>query len=901
MHLNNLGIDNCLLKAVSAAAAAVLFSAAVPISFTAMSCAQEPNAATPLKIPTEFADADIEHFETKVLPLLRERCYDCHSHEAGDASGQLMVDTLASMMSGGTRGPSLVPGNPAASVLYTAMMYDDPELQMPPDGKLSDDEIALFEQWIKSGAAVPAAMVGQATEKNDATASLADSHWSYQPPEPLQVSPEVSEQYPNPIDQAIAVGLADAGLTMSPRASRRTLIRRLTYDLTGLPPTLAEIEEYEQDTAQEHEATRSLVNRLLASPRFGERWARYWMDIARYADNKGYVFQEDREYPQAFKYRDWLIDAFNSDMPYDNFILQQLAADRVAAADDSSNLPALGFLTLGRRFLNNKQDIIDDRMDVVTRGTMGMTLACARCHDHKYDPISQADYYSMFGIFLNTEEPGGDPWPHRLVDSEKMRPSFILIRGSNGNRGDKVPRRFVSFLDKSEQTFEDDSGRVELAGKITSPENPLTARVMANRIWMHLTGSSLVESPSDFGIRCPEPVQKQLLDHLALEFVDSGWSMKSLIRSIVLSDTYAQQSLKREQAASVDPENTLYWKMNRRRLDFEAMRDTMLAVSDQLEPTMHGKPERIDNASVSRRRTIYAYIDRQNLPSIFRTFDFAGPDSHSPQRAQTSVPQQGLYLLNSGLMASLATELGERTQTVAGTGENEARVRWLFEQVFAREPSREEAELAMKFLDTTPERVEPLIENRWIYGYGEYHPASGELRSFTPLPSFANDRWQGGKEMPDGDLGWCMLTASGGHPGNDLAHSVVKRWVAPRDGSVIVFGQLEHPSDQGDGVRGSALVNGELRETWSVANGKTKTHVPKVQIKAGDFVDVVTDCITGPAHDSFNWKFRIKYVDDPGESFATDQDMPRPVPNPLDRWAQLAQALLATNELVHID
>lgn len=386
-----------------------------------------------------------------------------------------------------------------------------------------------------------------------------------------------------------------------------------------------------------------------------------------------------------------------ADLLADDSTTTASAAKPLPVADD---LPALGFLTLGRRFLNNQQDIIDDRLDVVARGLMGMTLTCARCHDHKYDPVTQADYYALFGVFLNTDEPGGEPWPHRLVDSNERRESFILIRGSPSNRGPQVAPRFVSFLATDEKPFSQGSGRLEMAAHIVSPQNPLTARVMANRVWLQLTGSSLVESPSDFGLRCGVPKQRRLLDHLASILIDSGWSLKHLMRAIVTSRVYQQASWHRADAYTIDPENSLYWKMNRRRLDFEALRDTLLARVGELNQEMLGKSTPITTAPFSRRRTVYAYIDRQNLPQLFRTFDVASPDTHSPQRAQTSVPQQGLYLLNSDFLDQLARQLASRAEALSSQPSEQSA--WMFQQVLCRVPAHQELELMLGFLESQP-------------------------------------------------------------------------------------------------------------------------------------------------------------------------------------------------------
>lgn len=855
------------------------------------------------------------YFSEQVMPILAEHCLDCHSHASGESGGGLMLDSLAAMTIGGSRGRAVVASQPDQSLLLTAVGYADTDLQMPPEYQLPENQVSILRQWIASGAEVPQAMRGDSAAGNQSATTPTNAgltHWAYQPPQPWQ--PTLNDGAPagdaNFVDAIIREQLQAAGLELSPRASRGTLIRRLNYDLTGLPPSPQETAAFLSDPRSDDVVIEELISRLLGSPQFGERWARYWMDIARYADNKGYVFQEDREYPEAFRYRDWLITAFNSDMPYDQFVTQQLSADlqpdeTPAVNAQADNLPALGFLTLGRRFLNNKYDIIDDRLDVVSRGLMGLTLACARCHDHKYDPISQADYYSMAGVFLNTEEPGGEPWPHRLADSKEERAAHILIRGNARSVGEKVDRRFVRFLAPQEPAFQNGSGRRELAACITSPDNPLTARVMANRIWLQLTGSSLVESPSDLGLRCPPPHQAALLDQLAIEFVQSGWSMKHLIRLIISSEVYQQQSDYRQDGYAADPENRLYWRMNRRRLDFESLRDTLLSRSGQLESVMYGPAEKIATSPFSHRRTVYAYIDRQNLPSVFRTFDLASPDSHSPMRAQTSVPQQGLYMLNSEFISQLAGELERRSDEAASR--TAARAEWMFERIYCRRPSAEELEMLVRFVENQPYEVPATPVERWICGYAEFDPQMGGLRGFNRLPGYFDSKWQGGQRLPDESLGWCILSAEGGHPGNDLQHAVVRRWIAPRAGRIAVDGKLKHSASEGDGVRGSILLTqtsdntSTLQKQWEVHNQQVNTKLPSVQVAVGEALDFVCDCRTEPSNDSFEWKVRVRYTDEPGENFRSEQDFPAPIAKPLGVWAQLAIALLSTNELAYID
>ncbi len=531
----------------------------------------------------------------------------------------------------------------------------------------------------------------------------AASHWAYRAPE-LRPIPAIDSQgwVRDPIDAIVFEKQHARGIAPNPEADKRTLVRRLYYDLLGLPPTQEQIQAALMD---ESEAWyERLVDDLLQSPHFGERMARYWMDLTRFADTKGYVFMEDRAYPHAYRYRDWLIRSFNQDLPYNDFIKYQLAADRLDPENAQGHLDAMGMLTLGRRFLNNQNDIADDRIDVVTRGLLAMTVGCARCHDHKYDPVKMADYYSLHGVFVNSEEPGGDPSPMRLVDRAEQRPSYILLRGQPGNRGDQIERQFVRFLSKENpRPLNDGSGRIDLANAIVDPSNPLTARVYVNRVWAWLFGSPLVDTPSDFGLRSDPPIQIEVLDRLAIEFVQDGWSTKRLVARLVKSSTYRQSSQYREEVALLDPENRLWWRTIRRRMDMESYRDALLNQSGRIDLAIGGASEKIHEPPYSNRRTLYAYIDRQNLPEFFRSFDFATPDSHVPRRAVTTVPQQGLFALNNDWIQQLASSLAGRLDSV-GTEldpslQQSTRIDKLFQWVLAREATAEERAMAAQFLD----------------------------------------------------------------------------------------------------------------------------------------------------------------------------------------------------------
>ncbi|MEX1097952.1 MAG: PSD1 and planctomycete cytochrome C domain-containing protein [Planctomycetales bacterium] len=606
--------------------------------------------------PRDRREAE-DFFERRVRPLLAEHCFACHGTERQQAG--LRLDSAEGMRAGSDGGPVVIPKDPDGSRLVQVVRYAADDYQMPPKGKLPDEAIDMLETWVRTGAEWPAVSTG-ATRTADAATERGKSHWAFQAVTRPELPAITAADWPaNGIDRFVLARLERAGLSPSPAASRETLIRRAHFVLTGLPPTAAEIERFVADETPE--AFARLVDRLLESPHYGERWGRHWLDVARYADTKGYVFREDRNYPDAWRYRDWVIRAFNDDLPYDEFVKRQLAADLVAP-DDSDAQVAMGFLTLGRRFINNRHDIIDDRIDVVSRGLMGLTVACARCHDHKYDPIPTADYYSLYGVFASCEEPKDGP-PLRLVDAASPHAPRIFVRGNPANPGDPVPRRFPAIAAGADrQPFRDGSGRLEMAEAIVAPRNPLTARVFVNRVWLQHFGRGLVETPSDFGTRAEPPSHPELLDHLAAEFVAGGWSIKRLHRRILLSRTWRQASADRPDCRSIDPENRLLWRMNRRRLDLEALRDGLLAAGGALDSTLGGPSISLTDAPFTPRRTVYGFIDRQNLPGLFRTFDFASPDAHTPQRHLTTVPQQGLFLLNSPFVL-------EQAERAAGDGD----------------------------------------------------------------------------------------------------------------------------------------------------------------------------------------------------------------------------------------
>lgn len=845
--------------------------------------------------PQPLTPAQEKFFETKIRPVLANSCYECHGPNKQQAG--LRVDHRQFLIEGGETGSVLTPGNLDESRIWAVLQHDPLDTQMPPDSRLPENVLADFKTWIQMGAPWPKSDVPKTA--SDSHSTEWKSHWAYQPVTKPQPPASDDSTWPvNDIDHFILQKLREQQLSPSEPASRETLLRRLKFDLLGLPPTFEELQAFVNDPSPE--AYARMVERYLSSPHFGERWARHWMDVSRYADTKGYVFQEDRNYPDAWRYREWLIKAFNDDLPYDQFLIRQLAADQ--ASEDVNDLHAMGFLTLGRRFLNNSHDIIDDRIDVVTRGLMGLTVACARCHDHKYDPVPTADYYSLYGVFASSREPKDEPSPLRMVDKDKPFQPVVFLRGSPGNRGDKVPRQFLKVIERDDrEPFQQGSGRLEMARKIASPENPLTARVWANRVWGHLTGHHLVRTPSDFGVRSDPPTHPELLDWLAVSLIENQWSTKALIRQIVMSQTYRQRSEASADIVELDPENNLLSHMNRRRVDFEALRDRMLSVSNHLDPTIGGESVKITEPPFPTRRTVYAFIDRQNLPSVFRTFDFAGPDTHAPVRFETNVPQQALFLLNSPFVI----EQAEAITKSLPSGDVTARLQQLYRIALQRDPHESEIRLATEYLKQSENTDLVLPKNEWEYGYGHIAPETGLLLSFSKLPHFTGTAWQGGPKLPDAKLGWAMLNKTGGHVGNDLMHAVVRRWTAPFDGRVTIKSTLKHSTDQGDGVRGRILLSGkEQQGVWEVHNRQQSITLRNLQIKQGQTVDFVTDLKGNNSHDSFHWSAEIIVSKPDGtgrRSSVAETDFAGPAPQPLDPWSQLAQVLLLSNEFQFVD
>ncbi len=906
-----------------------------------------------------------EFFESKIRPILTENCYKCHSAEKGKAKGDLTLDTREGLLKGGENGKVVVPGDPAKSPLVTAITYLDKDLQMPPKGeKLTDPQIALLTEWVKMGAPDPRKDSAGMKAKLTGLTDSARHHWAYQP----VTKPKIPKTKNNawlrtPVDAFILTKLEEKKMVPAPDATKEALLRRATYDLIGLPPTPQEVRAFINDVTPQ--AFTRVVDRLLASPHYGERWGRFWLDTARYSDTAGGQANNlkgaDYRYAHAWTYRDWVVDAVNKDLPYDQFIIQQLAADKVPN-NPAKNLAALGFITVGERF-KNVNDVINDRIDVVSKGFLGLTVSCARCHDHMFDPIPTKDYYALHGVFASTIEPaekpviglpsmpqavvfqkkltaiesenrdvyyrligdiqseifgkvdgyllstrlfaggkkgGGDAEeiqrrtallnsmnldreyvqlvarggygrsktdpkkegkgtdrsegrgqmqdvfgafkefsglseaefaakapaiaaeiatgrtrrgeinplvaaafksaqpktieevatiykklfasldPRRkafiaanaaaisqpvsgftpaemqifntpieimpaseaktqelravaeklpnktasksgfkfaqineleltsagaparamlVADASKPRDSAVFIRGQADVKGDIVPRRFLEILspDRKATPFKEGSGRYELAQSIASKSNPLTPRVIVNRVWMHHFGEGFVRTLDDLGTQSEPPSHPELLDYLATYFMQQNWSLKSLHKLIMLSHVYQQSTRTQKEFETVDPENRLLWRANVRRLDFESMRDSMLVFSGQLDQTIGGKPINLTDEPYSFRRSVYGYIDRGNLPELMQSFDFSDPDMPNSKRTSTIVPQQALFFMNSPMSVDVTRKVVARPE-ITGASDALERLFGIYRIIFQRPPTQQEIQLAYLFV-----------------------------------------------------------------------------------------------------------------------------------------------------------------------------------------------------------
>ena len=857
--------------------------------------------AAVLWLPAATAQGGADFFEARVRPLLAEKCFACHTQTR---MGGLEMVSREALLRGGQSGPAVEPRAPERSLLIRAVRYDHERLRMPPTERLTDEEVAVLTKWVDDGAVWPdSAQV--AAETDDGGFAITDQHWAFWSFRPVERSGLPLGQGA-PIDRFVNAALREAGIARAPRADRRTLARRVFYDLLGLPPSPDEMEELL--AAESPDAFATLVDRLLASPRYGERWGRHWLDVARYSDDRLNSTQ-DEAYPNAWRYRDWVIQAFNDDMPFDLFVKAQMAADQLSleemgAWSREDLIPGLGMFGLSPKFQ-------DDRIDVTGRGFLALTIGCAQCHDHKFDPIPTEDYYALLGVFNSSEVreyplapdavvksyregkerleqaeqrleafletqseqlvdalaartavyvlaawqvagPAGatvaeaaaengldeetlqrwfaylEGWPkqhplldrwkqlvsdagpaagiedfaagiqakvlaliaekkridrendirlrgdhsgrnirrtallalprddfylwndvaspnsrdlpapaksgilyyrgaalerflsgvwqehvsrarreverleadlppkypylHALADKSTVANEHVHIRGSADNLGDEVPRRFLRILSSGEPAvFKAGSGRLDLARAIASPGNPLTARVIVNRVWLHHFGRGIVGTPSNFGMMGERPSHPRLLDYLAARFMDGGWSIKALHREILLTEAYQRAAADIPASRAADPENRLLWRANRRRLDAESMLDSMLYLAGRLHLEAGGPPRQWDEET-KQPRTVYGFVSRRRLDVRLGLFDFPNPNRTSPRRFGTNTPLQGLFFLNSPLLMEQASALAERLSAEAGP-DDARRIRRGYRLVFGRLPT--EAELAL--------------------------------------------------------------------------------------------------------------------------------------------------------------------------------------------------------------
>ena len=534
------------------------------------------------------------------------------------------------------------------------------------------------------------------------------------------------------IDLFVLSEMKKNGLEPEDDASSEVLIRRIFYDLIGLPPSSDEVKRFKED-ADEKKYER-LIDSLLERPEYGEKMASTWLNIARYAEDQAHQVGNNVKffYPHAHRYREWVIKSYNSDLPYDQFIRLQLAADKIEGTVNE-DLVALGFLGLGPQYydrgrLEVKAEEWEDSVDVVSRGFLALTVACARCHDHKYDPISAADYHALAGVFASTQihkreldnEDGAKTVIHVVKDG-KAQDLPIYNRGDVQDKGEVVPRAFLKILSGEDpKKFTKGSGRLELAEAISDPQNPLTARVAVNRIWQMLFGRGLVYTTSNFGHLGTRPTHPELLDHLAISFIDEGWSVKSLIKKILLSSTYRQSSLVSSDKRIKDEENKFYSYFKRRRLSAEMIRDSMLAVSGQLERGDSGKESDLISNQKNLRRTVYGRISRKELDHYLALFDYPDANIHSSSRDETVTPSQKLYFLNSSfvLSRSSAVALASVTEDRASSVEK------IYRRILSRPPSMEELSNAIKFIESGKEKEKErwaglaqnlLISNEFIF------------------------------------------------------------------------------------------------------------------------------------------------------------------------------------------
>jgi cytochrome c553 len=682
------------------------------------------------------ADADpkgTEFFESKIRPVLVTQCYECHSTKASKVKGGLLLDSRDGLRAGGDSGAVVVPGKPGDSLLLKSLRHDG-KLKMPPKSALPAQVVADFEQWIAMGAPDP--RVGGGSAYKRLSLEEARTFWSLVPVQDPPAPKTADAAWPrSDADRFILARLEQNGLRPVGDADRATLLRRLSFDLTGLPPTPEEVDAFVRDA--DPKAAEKVVDRLLASPAFGERWGRYWLDLAHYAESNGNA--DNTPFPEAWRYRDYVIKSLNDDKPYDRFIREQVAGDLLSPAAAESPTArdelriATGFLAMTSkpRAQNNpdyKYDLIADQIDVTSRVVLSLSVMCARCHDHKFDPISTKEYYALAGIFDSSQmlfgkavakggKNGVPTGMHALSSGgEAMglregtaRNCQVCIGGDSSKLGESVPRGFLKVATLSQApAIKSGSGRLELAEWLTSRDNPLTARVAVNRIWLHLFGRGIVPSADNFGFLGERPSHPELLDHLATRFMKDGWSVKKLIRYLALSRTYQLAGAHDAVSYQKDPDNRLGWRMSQRRLDAEAFRDATLAISGQLNLTppkgsnaiqSGGKGKTVSSKETNHRSVYLGIIRGAPLPESLSTFDVANPNVIVAQREETTVPSQALYLLNSPFVVEQSRATTRRL--LARDSDDAERLDLAYRMFYARPATAREKDHALKYLTET--------------------------------------------------------------------------------------------------------------------------------------------------------------------------------------------------------
>ena len=714
----------------------------------------------------EPTTTQLDFFENKIRPVLAQHCYNCHSTQSKKLKAELYLDNREQALIGGESGPSILPGKADSSLLYRAVLYKEESLEMPPKRKLPDAVIADFKKWIDMGAPWPKSNEPQIV-KNDGIdfEKFRNEHWSLKPiinPSPPEV---VNTAWPkNPIDQFVLARLEAGKMKPAQEADRRTLIRRAYFGLVGLPPSPESVAAFVGgDISWDH-----VIEKLLASPQYGERWARHWMDVARYSDGLG-GFLDNRGLPNAWQYRDFVVNAFNADVPFDQFVRWQIAGELTPEAPLSARA-GTGFFAVGPTYNGDggdaeasaaaRAETLSDRVDTFSRAFLGLTVACARCHDHKFDPVSIKDYYAIAGVFNNTsiadkplapdtvvkayddhqnkiksfekqikqlndkikkekreiteeEKKKRDEWAKNRDELRKSLPPkydiahglrengsnnmHVAIRGDLRKKGEEVPRRFLEVISR-DKTFNKKSGLLQLAESVVARDNPLTSRVFVNRVWQWHFGRAIVRTPSNFGIIGDKPTHPLLLDWLAKKFMDNGWSIKDLHRLIMKSSTYRMSSEHIAANFDRDGDNRMIWRMNPRRVEVESWRDSLLSATAELDLKIGGAP--INQILESPRRSVYATIsrngDRISSDPFFRLFDFPAPRSTAAKRTTSTVPQQYLFIMNSPFFQKRAEALVSRLIRESET--NEDRINRAYQLLYNRLPSDGERETGLEFL-----------------------------------------------------------------------------------------------------------------------------------------------------------------------------------------------------------